>query len=321
MQHMPAVLPRQASDALAERIEAHWGEHGFGLWAVEVPGVAPFAGFVGLSIPGFEAPFTPCVEIGWRLAAPCWGRGYASEAARAALGFGFEELGLAEIVSFTTPDNLRSRRVMEKLGMLRDPADDFDHPGLPEGHPLRRHLLYRTARAARSVRNDPVRIRPGDPGDASFLREMLYEAAFWRAGGPRPALEEGLARPDLVRLMEGWGRPGDAAVVAETRAGERAGAAWYRFGSAENHSYGFVAPDVPELGLAVRAGFRRQGVGARLLRALLEQAAANGIRRVSLSVELENPALALYRRIGFHPVARVGGAFTMLAETSPTDVG
>jgi len=316
MQYLPGALSRQASDALAARIAAQWDERGFGLWAVEVPGVAPFAGFVGLSIPSFEAPFAPCVEIGWRLAAPFWGRGYASEAARAALAFGFENLRLAEIVSFTTPDNLRSRRVMEKIGMLRDPADDFDHPALPAGHPLRRHVLYRIAGAARSVSSDTVLIRPGDRGDIPFLREMLYEAAFWRAGRPRPALEAGLARPELAKLIAGWGRPGDAAAVAETRAGERAGAAWYRFWSDQDHSYGFVAPDVPELGLAVQPEFRRQGVGARLLHALLEQAAGKGIRRVSLSVELENPALALYRRIGFHRVGRVGGAWTMLAETA-----
>jgi RimJ/RimL family protein N-acetyltransferase len=143
MEHLPAALTREESDAFAARIEAHFEQRGFGLWAVEIPGVTPFAGFVGLSVPRFEARFTPCVEVGWRLAAERWGRGYAAEGARAALAFGFETLGLGEIVSFTAPENLRSRRVMEKLGMVRDPAEDFDHPGLPEGHPLRRHVLYR----------------------------------------------------------------------------------------------------------------------------------------------------------------------------------
>jgi RimJ/RimL family protein N-acetyltransferase len=142
---LPAALSGEASDALAARIEAHFDEHGFGLWAVEAPGVAPFLGFTGLSVPGFQARFTPCVEIGWRLAARFWDRGYATEAARAALAFGFEHLRLPEIVSFTVPSNLRSRRVMEKIGMRRDPRDDFDHPGLPEAHPLRRHVLYRVS--------------------------------------------------------------------------------------------------------------------------------------------------------------------------------
>ena len=146
MEYFPALLPREQSDALAARIEGHFERHGFGLWAVEIVDIAPFAGFIGLSVPHFEAHFTPCVEIGWRLAAGYWGCGYATEGARAVLAFGFEQLRLAEIVSFTVTHNLRSRRVMERLGMTRNPADDFDHPALPEGHPLRRHVLYRIAR-------------------------------------------------------------------------------------------------------------------------------------------------------------------------------
>jgi RimJ/RimL family protein N-acetyltransferase len=147
MEFFPGLLTPEESDASVGRIEAHFEKHGFGLWAVEVVGVAPFAGFIGLSHPRFEAPFTPCVEIGWRLAAPHWGYGYATEGARAALAFAFETLGLAEIVSFTAAVNLRSRRVMEKLGMTHDPSDDFDHPLLPEGHWLRRHVLYRISPA------------------------------------------------------------------------------------------------------------------------------------------------------------------------------
>jgi RimJ/RimL family protein N-acetyltransferase len=108
-----------------------------------VPGVTSFAGFVGFVVPRFEAHFTPCVEIGWRLAQQHWGRGYVAEAARAALRYGFDTLRFVEVVSFTVPANVRSRRVMERLGMRHDPADDFDHPLLPEGHHLRRHVLYR----------------------------------------------------------------------------------------------------------------------------------------------------------------------------------
>jgi RimJ/RimL family protein N-acetyltransferase len=152
MAHFPATLSREESNTLAARIEAHFDQHGFGLWAVEVSDVAPFAGFVGLSVPRFEAHFTPCVEIGWRLAVEHWGKGYATEGARAVLAFGFETLHLEEIVSFTTTGNLPSRRVMEKIGMTHDPADDFDHPGLPDGHPLRRHVLYRIARRGYSQR-------------------------------------------------------------------------------------------------------------------------------------------------------------------------
>jgi RimJ/RimL family protein N-acetyltransferase len=151
MEYFPAPLSRHESDALVTRIEAHFAEHGFGLWAVEIPHVVPFAGFIGLAIPRFTAHFTPCVEIGWRLAAAHWGQGYATEGARAVLRFGFETLGLNEIVSFTVPANHRSRRVMERIGMHHNPADDFDHPALPEGHPLRRHVLYRCTRPALPV--------------------------------------------------------------------------------------------------------------------------------------------------------------------------
>jgi RimJ/RimL family protein N-acetyltransferase len=145
VEFLPGPLSPEESDAMADRIEAHFAQHGFGLWAVEIPDVVPFAGFIGLSIPRFEAPFTPCVEIGWRLDADYWNSGYATEGARAALAFGFESLQLKEIVPFTVPQNVRSRRVMEKIGMTHSPEDDFDHPMLPEGHPLRWHVLYRIA--------------------------------------------------------------------------------------------------------------------------------------------------------------------------------
>jgi RimJ/RimL family protein N-acetyltransferase len=136
-------MTRADSDAAADRIQRHFEQHGFGFWALEIPGVTAFAGMVGLAVPRFTAHFTPCVEIGWRLGSPYWNQGYATEAARAALEYGFRELKLQQIVAFTVPTNLRSRRVMERLGMTHDPADDFDHPLLPIEHPLRRHVLYR----------------------------------------------------------------------------------------------------------------------------------------------------------------------------------
>jgi RimJ/RimL family protein N-acetyltransferase len=145
---LPKCLERAESDAFAERIAAHFRQHGFGLWAVEVPGATPFIGFVGLAVPRFEAHFTPCLEVGWRLAFAHWGRGYATEAARRVLAHAFGPLGRAEIVSFTTRDNRRSRAVMERLSMRHDPADDFLHPALPEGHPQRPHVLYRLDRRA-----------------------------------------------------------------------------------------------------------------------------------------------------------------------------
>lgn len=147
VEHLSGPLDRAASDALVDRIVARWASDGHGLWAVERRADRRFLGFVGLAAPGFEAAFTPCVEVGWRLAPDAWGHGYATEAGRAALQFGFERLDLDEIVSFTVPENVRSRAVMGRLGLTRDPADDFLHPSFLDGHPLRQHVLYRLRRA------------------------------------------------------------------------------------------------------------------------------------------------------------------------------
>jgi RimJ/RimL family protein N-acetyltransferase len=146
MEHFPAVLTRGASDAFAARADAHLAEHDWGLWAIEVAIGADrgrFAGFTGLAIPSFQAAFTPCVEVGWRLARWAWGHGYATEAAAEALRVGFAELGLTEVVSFTAQRNIRSQAVMHRLGMQHNPADDFDHPAIVAGQPTRRHVVYR----------------------------------------------------------------------------------------------------------------------------------------------------------------------------------
>ena len=146
MEFMSRRLTRDESDAFAARIRADMDARGWGLWAVEIKDGAPFAGYVGLSVPGFDAHFTPCVEVGWRLARAHWGQGYAGEAAAACLRFGFETLILQQIVSFTASVNQRSIRVMEKIGMTRDRAGDFEHPRLAPGNPLRPHVLYRVNR-------------------------------------------------------------------------------------------------------------------------------------------------------------------------------
>jgi ribosomal-protein-alanine N-acetyltransferase len=153
MLHFPAPMSREESDALVDVIAAGMERDGWGWWALEVRDTGAFIGFTGLKAVTFEAHFTPAVEIGWRLAREAWGYGYATEAARAAARFGFENLGLDEIVSFTAVANAPSRAVMERLGMTHDPGGDFDHPRVPEGSPLRRHVLYRL-RAS----------RPGGPG-------------------------------------------------------------------------------------------------------------------------------------------------------------
>ena len=143
MEFFPGCLSREESDLLIDRIEANFENYGFGLFAAELKAASNLIGFIGLHVATFQAHFTPCVEIGWRIAAPYWNQGLATEGAREVIRFAFERLRLDGLVSFTVPENIASRRVMEKLGMTHDPADDFSHPRLPEGHRLRHHVLYR----------------------------------------------------------------------------------------------------------------------------------------------------------------------------------
>lgn len=142
-EYFPSILTRQESDESATVISEIIEKTGWGFWAVSAPGVADFIGFIGLQPVPYEAHFTPAVEIGWRLAQEFWGKGYATEGAFATLQYGFETLKLAEIVSLTAVSNVPSRNVMQKIGMQRTPDDDFDHPKVPIGHKLRRHVLYR----------------------------------------------------------------------------------------------------------------------------------------------------------------------------------
>jgi RimJ/RimL family protein N-acetyltransferase len=141
MRYFPSLLSREQSEASLARQWALIEQRGWGLWALEVDGA--FAGFVGLAIPGFETPFMPCVEVGWRLRREFWGRGLAYRGALQALDYGFNILRLPEIVSFIATANVPSRRLMERLGFIHDAASDFEHPSIPEGHELRRHVLYR----------------------------------------------------------------------------------------------------------------------------------------------------------------------------------
>lgn len=146
MWFLSPLQTRTASDAIVDRLANHIEEHGFGFWALEAPGVAPFIGFTGLIHVGDDMPFAPAVEVGWRLARTHWSKGYASEAARAALAYGFDMLKIDEIVALTVPANQRSQAVMKRIGMSRDEADDFEHPRLKAGDPLKSHVLYRIKR-------------------------------------------------------------------------------------------------------------------------------------------------------------------------------
>jgi len=143
MRYFHDTLTREQSDAMVDRMRAVLESQGWGLWAIERQDTGELIGFTGLAVPSYDLPFNPCVEVGWRLARSSWGRGFATEAAREALRVGVDELGLSEVVSLTSVPNTRSRAVMERIGMTRDPGGDFEHPAVPLGHPLRLHVLYR----------------------------------------------------------------------------------------------------------------------------------------------------------------------------------
>ncbi len=151
MEWFPSTLSKEESNTLAEKIQHELQEKEYGLWAVEVVGIAPFIGFVGLHYHDYSAPFTPCIEIGWRLAYEHWGKGYAYEAASRVLDYAFNTLKLKEIVSFTTPENTRSWGLMKKLGMTHNPKDDFYHPKLPKDHPFSFHVLYKLKHPKREL--------------------------------------------------------------------------------------------------------------------------------------------------------------------------
>lgn len=154
MEYFPSVLTREESDAFVDRIGTGFDERGWGLWAAERTDSGAFIGFIGLAVPGFEAPFLPGVEVGWRLAQEHWGQGFAPEGAAEALRFAFKDLELAEVLSFTAVQNAKSRRVMEKIGLRHHPDEDFDHPSLAEDSPIRRHVLYRTTRRLWSLTSE-----------------------------------------------------------------------------------------------------------------------------------------------------------------------
>ena len=141
--YFPKVNSREESVAEAERIRASINQHGWGMWALEVPGVLPFAGFVGLNNPGFAAPWQPAVEIGWRLARSAWQQGYATEGATAALDFAFTHLQLPQVMAMSVTTNAPSHRVMERIGLSPWPEMDFDHPRVPVDWPLKRHIVHR----------------------------------------------------------------------------------------------------------------------------------------------------------------------------------
>ena len=160
-----------------------------------------------------------------------------------------------------------------------------------------------------------IKTRKGTTADIEFLRKMLFEAAFWRPKTQLPSIEEGLSHSELAKILHGWGCKGDTAAVAESIEGEPIGAAWYRFWTDKNHSFGYVHRDVPELGIGVVAAERNKGIGSALLKELFRIASTADIKKISLSVERDNPARHLYLKFNFKKVGSLDNALTMVAKT------
>lgn len=285
VEFLPGPLAGRDSDALAARIEKHFVEHGFGFWAVEVLGGPAFIGLVGIANVSFEAPFTPAIEVGWRLASDQWGHGYASEAASAALGFGFDRLGIDEIVAFTAERNLRSRAVMERIGMARDAADDFDHPWLAEGHPLRRHVLYRASAPTAGARaGGGIRCREMAPGDEPAVLGLVMRSfdEFVRPD----FTEEGVAEFIRAATSIVMDRAEGHRVTVAERDGRIVGMVSVRDGS--HVSLFFVEP-----------GEGGRGIGRVLLGSAIGAASEHGGPLAAVTVNSSPWAVPVYERLGF----------------------
>jgi len=285
MEHYPAPLSRAESDAFIDRIEETFATRSLGLWAVEERESTEFIGYVGLWPAEFDAPFTPAVEIGWRLARAHWGRGLATEAARVALEDGFVRLELDEVVSFTSTANLRSRSVMRKLGLSHTTSDDFEHPALDLGHPLRPHVLYRQPRLDWVCRQDE-RLRPATLSDRPFLdrlrREVyadLIEATFGEWVEERHLRYESTCfERGAISIIEMKGEPIGMIQLAP-------------------HPKGIEVCEIQ-----IRNAMQRSGLGTALLRGV-QAHAEHGSQAVALDVPKKNDrAKRLYERLGFAQV-------------------
>jgi RimJ/RimL family protein N-acetyltransferase len=295
------LADRAASDALALRIRDHFVKHGFGFWAVEIPGQVPFIGFVGLMVTRYQAHFTPSVEIGWRLGREHWGKGYATEAAKASLDFGFRTLALSEIVATTVPLNRRSRAVMDRLGMTQSTGDDFDHPLVPAEHSLKRSILYRLSHERWTGQTglselkvtDRVVIRRAILADAPamvrFVETLRAEKLDTISQQPAPTLAE---EKDFIKKAEKRERAFfllalsgvEVVGLLDLWAGERV---------YNRHAAKF--------GVSVANGWRGRGVGRKLVQAAIAETKKwEGFCRLELEVAPWNAvAIHLYEAMGF----------------------
>lgn len=296
MEFFPALMTRAETIATTERLRLQFATHGYGFWSVgRLGGGADerFLGFVGLGHPRYQAPFAtdgPTVEVGWRLRPEGWGKGYATEAAEASLAFGFGPAGLRELVSMTVPPNVRSRRVMEKLGFVHDVGGDFDHPLVPVDSPMRRHVLYRLTRPAWAARRATI-----GPAAPDVVRPLIEE--YPRAIGV-DLTYQGFPE-ELAGLPGAYAAPRGCLLVATAPDGAALGCVAVRP----------IGEDTAELKrLYVRPEGRGAGLARRLSEAAIAHARAAGYARLRLdTLEIMTPAIALYRSLGFVRIAPYGG--------------
>ena len=281
MEYFPSTLSREESNQVAERRENGFLKNGWGKWAVSVPGVSDFIGYIGLARIEHPYHFAPAVEIGWRLAFDYWGRGYATEGAKAAIKYGFDKVGLSEIVAFTTVQNMRSRHIMAKLGMHRAPEDDFDHPKLPEGHPLRRHVLYRLKLIQPMTAQDIPKLHKAFSGPPYNKPLSVFEDYFSeQQQGLRELYFASVNETIIGYVTLVWNSP------------------YLPFAKAH-------IPEIKDLNVIVES--RSQGYGTRLIKHVERRVRIAGHKIVGIGTELTpdfDAARRLYPALGYVPDGR-----------------
>lgn len=265
MEFFPGLQDKEQTKAFIERVQKHYNEHGYSLFAVVLTEMNTFIGFVGLLTVGFNEHFTPATEIGWRLSSNYWGKGFATEAARAVLEYAFDVLNIESLVSFTTVDNLKSRRVMENLGMTHNTEDDFDHPKLDVNSPLRRHVLYRIAKQPYLFEYDGLGFRLVCDSDIDYLIKLDCDPEV-KSFFPGGALSEKEVPNKIKEYKDKYKKQGYGCyLVFDTKTKEFIGRA----------GFSDLETGETEAGYLVVKELWGKGCATRVLKALLDYAKTN----------------------------------------------